>query len=140
MERRHVPARMIEIISPAGFENFYDSPSWSRRGRPTSPKWVPWPRTTALSSANRLASRHHVSVSPHATPVLVVRALALEQSIFSTPVPTRARHGAALDDSSWRQEQAAQSRQRIIQAGRDLFVNRGYGRTTIAEIASAATI
>jgi len=55
-------------------------------------------------------------------------------------VPTPARHVAALDDSSWRQEQAAQSRQRIIQAGRDLFVNMGYGRTTIAEIASAATI
>ena len=36
-------------------------------------------------------------------------------------MPTPARHVAALDDSSWRQEQAAQSRQRIIQAGRDLF-------------------
>ena len=72
-----------------------------------------------------LASRHHVSVSPQATPILIVRALALEQSIFSTPVPTRARHGAALDDSSWRQEQAAQSRQRIIQAGRDLLATPG---------------
>ena len=71
------------------------------------PNGCRWPRTTALSSANRPGCRHHVSVSPQATPVLVVRGLALEQSIFSTPVPTRARHGAALDDSSWRQEQAA---------------------------------
>jgi len=45
---------MIEIISPAGFENFfYELSELVAAGHPTSPKWVPWPTTTALSSANR---------------------------------------------------------------------------------------
>jgi hypothetical protein len=34
VERRHVPARMIEIISPAGFENFYELPELVAAGPP----------------------------------------------------------------------------------------------------------
>jgi AcrR family transcriptional regulator len=43
-------------------------------------------------------------------------------------------------DSTRRQEQAAETRQRIIQAAHDLFVGRGYGSTTIADIARAAGV
>jgi AcrR family transcriptional regulator len=43
-------------------------------------------------------------------------------------------------DSTWRQEQARETRQRIIQAAHDLFVREGYGRTTIADIARAAGV
>jgi AcrR family transcriptional regulator len=43
-------------------------------------------------------------------------------------------------DSTWRQEQARETRQRIIQAARDLFVSKGYGGTTIADIARAAGV
>ena len=50
-----VPARMIEIISPAGFENFFHELSeLVAGGPPTQPKWRPWPKTTGLSSANHL--------------------------------------------------------------------------------------
>lgn len=43
-------------------------------------------------------------------------------------------------DSARRQEQAAQTRLRIIDAARELFVTNGYGRTTIAAIASSAGV
>jgi AcrR family transcriptional regulator len=43
-------------------------------------------------------------------------------------------------DSSRRQEQAAETRQRIIQAAHDLFVGMGYGSTTMADIARAAGV
>ena len=43
-------------------------------------------------------------------------------------------------DSTWRQEQARETRQRIIQAAHDLFVNKGYGSTTIADIARDAGV
>jgi AcrR family transcriptional regulator len=42
--------------------------------------------------------------------------------------------------STLRQEQARETRQRIIQAAHDLFVSKGYGSTTIADIASAAGV
>ncbi len=42
--------------------------------------------------------------------------------------------------STRRQEQAAETRQRIIQAAHDLFVGMGYGSTTIADIARAAGV
>ena len=55
MERRDVPLRMIEIISPAGFENFlHELSELVAVGPPDSPKLGLWPRTTALSSANHL--------------------------------------------------------------------------------------
>jgi AcrR family transcriptional regulator len=43
-------------------------------------------------------------------------------------------------DSSRRQEQARQTRQRVLQAAHDLFVEQGYGRTTIADVATAAGV
>jgi AcrR family transcriptional regulator len=43
-------------------------------------------------------------------------------------------------ESSRRQEQALETRHRIIQAAHDLFVTEGYGRTTIAAIARAASV
>jgi AcrR family transcriptional regulator len=43
-------------------------------------------------------------------------------------------------DSTWRQEQARETRQRIIQAAHDLFVKKGYGSTTIADIARVAGV
>ena len=43
-------------------------------------------------------------------------------------------------DSTWRQEQARETRLRIIRAAHDLFLARGYGRTTIAEVARAAGV
>jgi AcrR family transcriptional regulator len=42
--------------------------------------------------------------------------------------------------STRRLEQASETRQRIIRAARDLFVSSGYGRTTIAEVASSAGV
>lgn len=42
--------------------------------------------------------------------------------------------------STRRREQAKQTRQLIIRAAHDLFIDPGYGRTTIAEIASAADV
>ena len=39
-----------------------------------------------------------------------------------------------------RQEQALETRLRIIRAAQNLFVNRGYGRTTIAEVAHEAGV
>lgn len=42
--------------------------------------------------------------------------------------------------SARRREQAAETRERILRAAHDLFVNRGYGQTTIAEIARAAGV
>lgn len=43
-------------------------------------------------------------------------------------------------NSTRRQEQAAETRLRIIHAAHDLFVAKGYGRTTVAEIASTAGV
>jgi AcrR family transcriptional regulator len=43
-------------------------------------------------------------------------------------------------DSSRRQEQARQTRRAVLQAAHDLFVEHGYGRTTIAEIAASAGV
>lgn len=43
-------------------------------------------------------------------------------------------------DSSRRREQARQTRRAILQAAHDLFVEQGYGRTTIADIARAAGV
>jgi AcrR family transcriptional regulator len=40
--------------------------------------------------------------------------------------------------SALRTEQARLTRQRIIDAARELFVARGYARTTVADIARAA--
>lgn len=42
--------------------------------------------------------------------------------------------------STRRQEQASETRRRIIRAAHDLFVSPGYGRTTIAEVAGAAGV
>lgn len=42
--------------------------------------------------------------------------------------------------SARRREQASETRQRIIRAAHDLFVNQGYGRTTIADVALAAGV
>jgi AcrR family transcriptional regulator len=43
-------------------------------------------------------------------------------------------------NSARRQSQAAETRAAIVRAARDLFVEQGYGRTTIAEIARAADV
>jgi AcrR family transcriptional regulator len=43
-------------------------------------------------------------------------------------------------DSSRRQEQARENRQRIVAAAHALFVDKGYGRTTIADIGAAAGV
>ena len=48
------PARMIEVISPAGFEHFFARwPSSPRPGRRSSPRSWPWPAGPACSSASR---------------------------------------------------------------------------------------
>lgn len=43
-------------------------------------------------------------------------------------------------DSSWRQEQARQTRREILRAAHDLFVAQGYGRTTMVDVARAAGV
>ena len=43
-------------------------------------------------------------------------------------------------DSSRRQAQAAETRSAVVQAARELFLDRGYGRTTIADIAGRAGV
>src|SRR5918992_1425077 len=43
-------------------------------------------------------------------------------------------------NSTRRDEQARETRRRIIAAARELFVTQGYGRTTIAQIASHAGV
>jgi AcrR family transcriptional regulator len=43
-------------------------------------------------------------------------------------------------DSTRRQEQARETRARIIRAATDLFVQKGYGQTTIGEVASSAGV
>jgi AcrR family transcriptional regulator len=43
-------------------------------------------------------------------------------------------------DSSGRQEQARQTKLAVIRAAQRLFVDQGYGRTTIAEVAAAAGV
>src|SRR5260370_5645401 len=48
------------------------------------------------------------------------------------------RTGKRHYDSSRRQEQSAETRRRIIAAARELFIRRGYGQATIAQIAETA--
>lgn len=43
-------------------------------------------------------------------------------------------------DSTKRREQATETRRLIIHAAHDLFVGKGYGRTTMAEVAAAAGV
>lgn len=43
-------------------------------------------------------------------------------------------------DATRRREQAEQTRTRVLGAARDLFIDKGYGRTTIAGIAHAAGV
>jgi AcrR family transcriptional regulator len=43
-------------------------------------------------------------------------------------------------DSSRRREQARETRQRVLHVAHDLFVEQGYGRTTIAEVARTAGV
>jgi AcrR family transcriptional regulator len=43
-------------------------------------------------------------------------------------------------DSSRRQEQAQETRRRIVAAARGLFVEQGYGQTTVAQVATAAGV
>src|SRR6476661_3395372 len=43
-------------------------------------------------------------------------------------------------DSSRRQAQAEETRSAIVRTARDLFLEQGYGRTTIADIARAAGV
>jgi AcrR family transcriptional regulator len=43
-------------------------------------------------------------------------------------------------DSSRRKEQARQTRRAVLKAAHDLFVEKGYGQTTIADIARAAGV
>ena len=43
-------------------------------------------------------------------------------------------------DSTWRQKQARETRQRIIHAAHHSFIKKGYGNTTIADIAHAAGV
>lgn len=43
-------------------------------------------------------------------------------------------------DSSWRKEQARQTRRSILQAAHELFVAQGYGRTTMVGVARAAGV
>lgn len=43
-------------------------------------------------------------------------------------------------DASGRQARAQETRQRIIDVAHDLFIDRGYGRTTIADIARGADV
>ena len=43
-------------------------------------------------------------------------------------------------DSSRRRAQAAETRSAIVQAARDLFIERGYGHTTVQDIAKAAGV
>ena len=43
-------------------------------------------------------------------------------------------------DSARRQEQARENRRRILRAAHDLFIDKGYGQTTIIEVAAAAGV
>ena len=43
-------------------------------------------------------------------------------------------------DSSGRREQAAQTRRRVVETARDLFLQEGYVRTTVGDIAAAAGV
>src|SRR5262249_19792864 len=43
-------------------------------------------------------------------------------------------------NSTRRQEQAAETRQRVLRTAHDLFASQGYGRTTIADIAEEAGV
>ncbi|MDF2977630.1 MAG: regulatory protein TetR [Actinomycetospora sp.] len=43
-------------------------------------------------------------------------------------------------DATRRREQAQENRRRVLEAAQELFVTRGYGATTMAEVASAAGV
>jgi len=53
---------------------------------------------------------------------------------MSKPVKTRSYH------SPLRREQAARTRQRILDAAGDLFIQQGYGTTSVRQIADAAQV
>ena len=53
---------------------------------------------------------------------------------MSKPVKTRSYHSPA------RREQAARTRQRILDAAGDLFARHGYGTTSVRQIADAAQV
>jgi AcrR family transcriptional regulator len=53
---------------------------------------------------------------------------------MSKPVKTRSYHSPA------RREQAARTRQRILDAAADLFARQGYGTTSVRQIADAAQV
>ena len=48
--------------------------------------------------------------------------------------------GARSYDASGRREQAARTQARVVETARDLFLEQGYGRTTVAEIAREAGV
>src|SRR5260370_31464551 len=48
--------------------------------------------------------------------------------------------GSRRYDSSWRKEQARITRRAVLHAAHDLFVNQGYGHTTMVEVAQAAGV
>jgi AcrR family transcriptional regulator len=53
----------------------------------------------------------------------------------NSPGPVKRRY-----DSSRRRAQATETRSAIVRAARDLFIERGYGHTTVADIATAAGV
>jgi AcrR family transcriptional regulator len=53
---------------------------------------------------------------------------------------TEAVKGPRRYDSSWRKEQARNTQRVVLRAAHDLFVGKGYGRTTMADVASAAGV
>jgi AcrR family transcriptional regulator len=55
--------------------------------------------------------------------------------VVADPVNTRREYRSPL-----RAEQAAQTRRRILTAARELFLDRGYGGTTVAAVAEAAGV
>jgi AcrR family transcriptional regulator len=59
---------------------------------------------------------------------------------MSEPVKGGDAKPARSYDSSRRKEQARQTQRAVLRAAHDLFVERGYGRTTIADIARAAGV
>jgi AcrR family transcriptional regulator len=54
--------------------------------------------------------------------------------------PVKEKPAKRQYNSARRQQQAAETRLRIIDASRELFVEQGYGRTTIAQIAATAGV
>jgi AcrR family transcriptional regulator len=61
----------------------------------------------------------------------------VNSNAVSTPIPDKPRRSYR---STLRAEQAQQTRSRIVTAAAELFVERGYGRTTLQAIADAAGV